>query len=200
MAELVQKRSITKKIAVTGMMVALTLILTFTPLGMIRLPIISITIAHVPAIIAALVLGLSEGLTVALAFGISTLFLAISSPASILDPFFVNPLISVLPRALIAVTTYFTYRGLKKLLKSVSQGDNIAIITATAVGNLTNTFGVYLMLYLIYAKEIFEKSGTPALELIAAAISSTTLLKCVGIVIIVLPIVKALQKVKIFNR
>lgn len=177
------------------MMVALTLILSFTPLGMIRLPIVNITIAHVPAIISALVLGLSEGFTVALAFGFSSLFLAVSSPSSILSPFFVNPLISVLPRAMIPITTFFTYHGLRKLLKPMNQGENIAVITATAVGNLTNTFGVYLMLYLIYAQEIFEKSGKPALELIATAISSTTLLKCVGIVIVVPPIVKALKKV-----
>ncbi|MBE6821840.1 MAG: ECF transporter S component [Ruminococcaceae bacterium] len=192
--ETVSKRYSARSLVTTGMMIALTIILAFTPIGMIRLPVVSITIAHVPAIIAAMVMTLPESMAVALAFGFSSLFLAISSPASILDPYFVNPLVSILPRALIPVTAYFTYHGLKKLMKNVRQGDSIAIIVGTVVGNLTNTFGVYAMLYLIYAQQIFEKTGKPALSLIIAAISTTTLYKCIGIVIIVLPIVKALKK------
>ncbi|QEY35299.1 ECF transporter S component [Caproiciproducens galactitolivorans] len=194
MTAIAQKRFSTKTLTVTAVMVALTLILAFTPIGMIRLPLVSITIAHVPAIIAALVLGLSEGFVVALTFGFSSLFLAISAPGSILDPFFVNPLISVLPRALIPVTAYFTYKGLHKALKNLRQGENIAIIVAAAVGNLTNTFGVYFMLYIIYAQQIFEKSGQPALSLIITAISTTTLYKTIGIILITLPVVKALQR------
>lgn len=194
MTAIAQKRFSTKTLTVTAVMVALTLILAFTPIGMIRLPLVSITIAHVPAIIAALVLGLSEGFVVALTFGFSSLFLAISAPGSILDPFFVNPLISVLPRALIPVTAYFTYKGLHKALKNLRQGENIAIILAAVVGNLTNTFGVYFMLYIIYAQQIFEKSGKPALSLILTAISTTTLYKTIGVVLIIFPIVKALQR------
>lgn len=194
MTAIAQKRSSAKTLTVTAMLVALTLILALTPIGMIRLPLVSITIAHIPAIIAALVLGLSEGFTVAMAFGLSSLFLAISAPASILDPLFANPLISVLPRALIPVTAYFTHQGLRKVLKNTRHGENIAIAVATVVGNLTNTFGVYIMLYLVYAQQIFEKSGKPALNLIITAISTTTLYKCIFVVLIVFPIVKALER------
>ncbi|MDN5378709.1 MAG: hypothetical protein PWQ76_964 [Clostridiales bacterium] len=184
----------TKSLAATGMMIALTLVLAFTPIGMIRLPIVSITIAHVPAIITAMVLGLPEGLIVALSFGCASLFLAATSPSSILDPFFVNPLVSILPRVLIPVTTYFVYHGLCNAFKKSKHSETISILIASAIGNLTNTFGVYTMLYLLYAKEILEKSGKPALTLIIGAISTTTLYKCIGIMVIVLPIVKAIKK------
>lgn len=186
----------TKSLVMLALMIAITMILAFTPLGMIRLPVVSITIAHVPAIISAIVLGLYEGMAIALAFGLCSLFLAITAPASILDPFFVNPLISILPRVLIAVTTYFSYRGLSKGLRRFKRGEYLAVATSVVIGNLTNTFGVYTMLYLVYAKQIFEKSGKSALTLIIGAISTTTIIKCIGIVIVAVPIVYALNRIK----
>ncbi len=200
MPDLTKGKLSTKSLAEAGMMIALTLVLAFTPIGMIRLPIVSITIAHVPAIITALVLGLPEGFIVALSFGCASLFLAATSPSSILDPFFVNPLVSILPRILIPITTYFVYHGLCKAFKNSKHKETLSILIATAVGNLTNTFGVYTMLYILYAKEILEKSGKPALTLIIGAISTTTLYKCIGIMIIVLPIVKAVKKFALSDK
>lgn len=185
----------TRTLAVTAMMCAVTIVLMVTPIGTIKLPIVSITIAHIPVIITSIVLGLREGLIVGFALGASSLVMAIVSPGSVLDPFFVNPLISILPRLLIAVTTYFSYKLLRKILKRVGGGDYAATVVSAAVGNLTNTFGVYTMLYLIYAKQIFEKTGKEALGLILAAISTTTVIKCIAVVIIVTPIVVVLKKI-----
>ena len=76
-----------KTMALTGMLVAITLVMINTPLGRITLPIVSVTIAHIPILIATLCLGLGSGLIVALVFGMASLFIALTSPASILDPF-----------------------------------------------------------------------------------------------------------------
>ncbi|MCP1109978.1 putative membrane protein [Lachnospiraceae bacterium PM6-15] len=181
-----------KTMALTGMLVAITLVMINTPLGRITLPIVSVTIAHIPILIATLCLGLGSGLIVALVFGMASLFIALTSPASILDPFFVNPLVSILPRLLIPVTTY----GVIKLCQLIGKKKRATIynILAIIVGNLTNTFGVYLMLYLIYAKAILEKSGTPAITLIITAISTSTLFKCIIVVLITTPIVAIISK------
>ena len=66
---------------------------------------------------------------------------------------------------------------------------------ASLVGNLTNTFGVYTMLYLIYAQDIFEKTGVSALTYIISAMSVSTVIKSVIVVLIVTPTVYALRKV-----
>ena len=186
----------TLNLAITAMMAALTILLMTTPLGTISLPFVSITIAHVPAILTAIVFGWRQGLAVAFVLGATSLLSAIAAPATVLDPFFVNPLISVLPRLLIPITAYSSYKALEKALRKRKMGRSLAVATAAAVGNLTNTFGVYTMLYLLYARQILEKTGQDALQYILAAISTTTLIKCVGIVIISLPIVLALDKVK----
>jgi len=184
----------TKDLVATAMMIALTIVMMMTQLGTITLPMIRITIAHVPILITVMTLGLSQGLAVALAFGATSLFIALTSPASVLDPLFVNPLVSILPRLLIPVTAYYTHKGLSGLLKKVKGGDVVTVAVSLAVGNLTNTFGVYTMLYLVYAQEIFARTGTPALNLIITLISTTTLIKCVFIVVACTPVVCGLKK------
>lgn len=187
-------RKDTRMMVVTAFMIALTVVMAMTPVGMIRLPVVSVTIAHLPILITAVVFGLAPGLAVALAFGGISLFIALTAPSSILDPFFVNPLISILPRLLIPVTTYFVYRGLSKALGGAKSGDALACGIAVAVGNLTNTFGVYTMLYLVYAGKIMEVTGKSALTLIVTAISTTTVIKCIVIVVVAVPVVKAMKR------
>ena len=183
-----------RQITAVGMMIALTVILLNTPLGVITLPMVRITIAHLPILIATILFGLSQALMVAFAFGACTLLIALTSPVSVLDPFFVNPLISILPRILIPVTTYYSYHALKKLLNGIKGKETISVATSLAIGNLTNTFGVYAMLYILYAADILEKTGTPALSLILGLISTSTAIKCVGIMLIGTPVVLALRK------
>ncbi len=187
--------SSTKTLVITSMMIAITVVLMLTPIGTLRLPLVSVTIAHIPAIITAIVIGLWEGLAVAFALGLSSLFMALVAPGTILDPFFVNPLISILPRVLIAITTYFSYQAFKRLLNGFRSGNYLSIVISVVIGNLTNTFGVYTMLYVIYARQIFEKTGKEALGLIIAAISTTTVIKCIAVVIIVTPIVYVLNRI-----
>lgn len=187
-------RSSLKIKVATAMMITLTIIMALTPIGMIRLPMVSVTIAHVPILITTILLGFYPGLLVALSFGLVSLILAITTPTSILDPFFMNPLISIFPRLLIPITTYFTYKLAKVLFSSFRGKDSLSIAIAVIVGNLTNTFAVYTMLYLIYAQDIFMKTGKPALNFIIAAISTSTLLKCILIVIAVVPIIRILKK------
>lgn len=184
----------TKDITVIGLMIALTVIMMNSPLGVITLPIIRITIAHVPILITAVLFGLPQALIVALAFGTTSLIIAATQPVSVLDPFFVNPLVSILPRLLIPVTAYFVFKGLDKLLRNMKAGQVIAVAVSLAIGNLTNTFGVYTMLYLLYARDIAEKTGTPAISLIIGLISTSTAIKCTAIVLICTPLVLGLKK------
>jgi uncharacterized membrane protein len=192
-------RMSTKTMAVTSLMIALTVVMALSPVGTIRLPVVSITISHLPILITAVVFGLLPGLAVALAFGVTMLLLALTAPTGILDPFFVNPLISILPRLLIPVTTYFVYQGLMRLFGKSKKGEIASTAVAAALGNLTNTFGVYTMLYLVYAREILEQTGSDAVNLILTAISATTLVKCAGIMLIAVPVVMGIKRALKFH-
>ena len=185
--------SLQKKVA-TAMMITLTIILATTPLGTIRLPLVSVTIAHAPVLITTILLGLYPGLWVALSFGLLSLFLAITTPTSLMSPFFMNPLVSIFPRILIPVTAYFAYKISCKIFASTKKKEIISIGISVIVGNLTNTFGVYLMIYLIYAQEILEKTGKSAISLILVAMSTSTAIKCLFLVLVLVPLIKILQK------
>ena len=105
--------SLNKKLTLTGAFSALVIVLGITKLGFITLgPTASITILHIPVILICMLAGLPEGLFVGLVFGSLSLIQAAMSPTGALDPFFVNPLISVLPRMLIAVIAWGLWKAL----------------------------------------------------------------------------------------
>lgn len=152
----------TRKVVVTAMMIAIMEILSFTPLGMLIIPPISATTAHVPVIIAALLEGPVSGVCVGLALGLTSIFRAMSSP-NFLDLLFLNPLVSVLPRILIPLTAYFTYKILKGVLGGLfAKGGLVATFLAGCVGSMTNTIGCMGMIYLIYAQKVLENTGEAA--------------------------------------
>ena len=118
--------SLTRKLVLTGALSALIIVLGITKLGLIPLgPAASITILHVPIILAACLCGLPSALFTGAVFGIMSLVQAAMSPSGVLDPLFVNPLVSVLPRmltGLIAWALWFAFSKLPKLPKAVNSG------------------------------------------------------------------------------
>ena len=83
------------------------------PLG----PVASITILQIPVILAVLLAGLPSGLFVGAIFGMLSLILAATRPSGALDPLFVNPLCSVLPRILFAAGTWLIWKVLNFIPK-----------------------------------------------------------------------------------
>ncbi|MDC7219598.1 MAG: ECF transporter S component [Spirochaetales bacterium] len=122
-----------RKITVAGVLSAVAVVLGITPFGIIPwFSGASITIMHVPVIIAAILEGPIVGMIVGLIFGVSSLIKAAVQPLGILDPYFTNPLVSVLPRILIGLVTWAIYRGIKRW-------ELPAVIIASVLGSLTNT-------------------------------------------------------------
>ncbi len=99
------------KAAVLG---AITIVLGLTPLGLIPLGVINATTMHIPVIIAAIIEGPVVGALVGLIFGLFSLVNAFVRPTPIAFAFY-NPLISILPRILIGITSYYAYKGAMKV-------------------------------------------------------------------------------------
>lgn len=108
------KKTLTsRKLTTAAVLGAITIVLGITPLGLIPLGIINATTMHIPVIIAAIVEGPVVGGLVGLIFGVFSLINAIlrSTPISFV---FYNPLISVIPRILIGITSYYAYQSVKR--------------------------------------------------------------------------------------
>ena len=107
-----------RRLALCGAFSALVIVLTFTNLGFISFsPVISITILPIPVILAATLGGLPEGIIVGFVMGLMSLIKAAMSPTGVLDPLFVNPLCSVLPRMLLGVIAWGLWRLLNMIPK-----------------------------------------------------------------------------------
>ena len=102
-----------KKLVTAAILGAITVVLSLTPLGLIPLGLINATTMHIPVIIAAIVEGPLVGALVGLIFGISSLANAIIRPNPVSFVFY-NPLISIVPRILIGLISYYAYNALKE--------------------------------------------------------------------------------------
>ena len=143
----------TRRVVLSALFGAMTFALGMPPaiIGFIRLPNASggATILHIPVIIGSVVGGPIVGMLSGFIFGISSIMNDTTG-------LFGNPIISVLPRILIGLTSWLAYQGLKK----VGASTLIAAATAGVVGTLTNTI---LVVGLLVAFQLLPPVQVPLL-------------------------------------
>ena len=84
-----------RKMAIIGVLAAISIMLSMTPLGFIPIGPTNATIMHIPVIIGAIVEGPLVGITVGFIFGATSLLKALTMP-TITSFAFINPLVSIL--------------------------------------------------------------------------------------------------------
>ncbi|MDX9958437.1 MAG: ECF transporter S component [Clostridia bacterium] len=151
------ERSQVRRIVTAGALGAVSVVMAVTPLG--YLPWfggISLTIMHIPVLVAAVLEGPVVGTVVGLIFGVTSLVRAAVAPMGPLDPLFTNPLVSVLPRLFIGVAAWAVFRLFRGKVTPLAAG------VAGAVGGFVNTVLVLSMLGLTASREI---AGTLGMDL-----------------------------------
>lgn len=174
-----QKR--TRMLAGTAALSALTVIFSFTRLGMIPwFSGASITICHIPAILAAILFGLPSGLIVGGVFGVSSLILAATQGTG-LDVFFVNPLVSVLPRLTLPVVVYLLNSMFVKISEKNEKFPYIIGVGITAfLGTMFHSFFVLSMLAIL-AEEVTFKMVLAVLVGNSLLESAASVIVCVAV-------------------
>ena len=196
MDELIEtKKSFTvRRMTVTGMLGAISVVLGMTPLGFIPIGTTNATIMHIPVIIGAIVEGPIVGMLVGLIFGISSLIRSITIPTPTSFVFW-NPLVSILPRILIGLASYYIY----KLSIKTTKNEAVSLGIAGAIGTLVNTLGVLGMIYVLYAEKFGTAIGLSAdnaFKIISGIGITNGLPEMFVAMIIVTAVVKAIKKVK----
>ena len=169
-----------------ALFVGLIVLLGFTPLGLIPLGFINVTILCVPVIVGALYMGWKNGLLLGLAFGLPSFISALMKPSALVSTLMgASPvlvaLMSILPRLLVPMVAYGVYTCLR------SKRENLAVGVAAVCGSLTNTIfylGLMLLFYVlcgIDTASVLSLIGGTALiagtcEAIAAAVLCTPIL------------------------
>jgi uncharacterized membrane protein len=134
------KSSLTRKTVVTMVMSAIAILLGVTRWGFIPwFAGATLTLMHVPVVIGAVLEGPVVGLVIGLLLGLSGLIQGTIAPTSVIDTWFADPLVSVLPRLFIGPFAWLAYRLLAK------RSPRLAPIISGIVGSLTNSVLVLTM-------------------------------------------------------
>jgi uncharacterized membrane protein len=172
----------TYDLAVAGVFGALAIVLAFTPLGLIPVPNISgsATSLHLPALVAGILAGPVVGALVGLVLAIASWSLYSATFITLADGnLFVALLAAFLPRILIGVLAYYTYRPLRRW-------PALAAGVAGIVGTLTNTAGVLGILLAL---------GSFPTELLVPILSMNVPIEIALALIVTIPVVFALRAV-----
>ena len=162
------KKLTTRTIAISGVLGAITIMLSVTGLGMIPMPSLAgrATIMHVPVILGAILEGPVVGAFTGFIFGLYSFMTPVGAiPA--------DPIVRILPRILIGVTAYYTY--------VLCRRSAFGAVMAAIVGTLTNTIG-YLGLatligYLPWAASLTVMVTQMPFELVLASVLILALYK-----------------------
>ena len=124
----------TRKIVVTAVLSAITIVLGLLPFGgYIPFFGISITILTIPVIIGAILEGPVVGAGIgSCSSALTSLYQAATAPKSPLDPLFVNPFLSIVPRLFIGPVAWLVWSALKRYKV-------VGLVTAGFLGSYTNT-------------------------------------------------------------
>ena len=167
------RKSRTYPLAICAMLSAIILLLAFTPLGLIDLPLIKATILHVPVIIGAVLLGWRKGALLGGVFGLASLVKNTIAPSALsfaFSPFIPVPgtdrgsiwalVICLIPRFLTGITPALVYAGVRRCFRKKNLGVNTgAAILAGIAGALTNTVLVMGLIFLVFRQAYAALQG-----------------------------------------
>lgn len=182
----------TRRMTQLAILIALEAVLTFTPLGFIMIPPISITLLHIPVIVGAILMGPSAGGILGLAFGLFSMLKASTAAASPADmafsPFLSgSPLSSVvmciLPRVLLGVIAGGLYLLLSRKVKSDAVSMGVSAVASTFL---------HSMMVLGLLSVLFQ--ALPLKDVIAALIGVNCLLEMLAAAVVAAAVCKPLKK------
>lgn len=201
----------TKKLILTALFSAIIIILNFTPIGYIQLPLVKATIIHVPVIIGSILLGPKIGASLGFVFGLSSLYNNTFMPTVLsfaFSPLIPLPgtdrgslialIITFLPRILVGVFPYYTYKWFNKLLKGKYKILSFGI--SGIIGSLTNTIFVMHLIYYLF-KDSYGQAYNIAIsavyKTILAVIFTNGIPEAILAAIITATVCKSLQRYRI---
>ncbi len=176
-----------RDLVMTSLFTAVILIMAFTPLGLIDLPLIKATILHVPVIVGSVLLGPKKGAYFGALFGLTSLWKNTMAP-SILS-FAFSPLVPLpgeshgsawalvicfVPRILVGIVPYWVAAGVQKLLGQKAAARGLSYGLAGIAGAAVNTGLVMGTLGLVLGDAFAAAQGI-AREAVNGAILSVVL-------------------------
>ncbi|MFA6675479.1 MAG: ECF transporter S component [Bacilli bacterium] len=162
------KNKVIREMTLSAAIIAIIAIMSYVPyVGYITIAgIASICTIHIVVLVCALLFGWKQGLVAGIAFGLFSLLKALTMPASSIDFAFVNPLISILPRAIFGLVAGLLFSLIKKM-PSVSWR-TVLYVCASIILTIFHSFLVLLMLWFFRQSLAFNNNFMNVLSAIIA--------------------------------
>lgn len=160
------------RMVITALFCGIILLLNFTPIGYIQLPLIKATIIHVPVIIGSVLLGPRIGAGLGFVFGLTSLYNNTFAPT--LLSFAFSPLIPVpgtpngswqallitfVPRILVGVVPWYGYRLMNRVLNG--KHEMLSLSLCGLAGSMTNTVLVMNLIYVLFRDAYAQVKDIP---------------------------------------
>ncbi len=164
-----QKKTDVRLLAQMALLVALELVLAFTPLGYIPLGFMNATTMHIPVILGACLLGPKMGGVLGGVFGVTSVIRATITPnltSFVFTPFYsfspefsgswTSLIVAIVPRVLIGVIAGLVFQ----LIMRISHDKQaLALPVAGFIGSMVNTIGVMGLIYLLFGEQYAAAGG-----------------------------------------
>ena len=148
-----KKKTDLQRLTMLAIFTAIILLMSFTPLGYLRLGAIEITLIMIPVAVGAIITGNKGGLFLGTMFGLTSFVVGLSSPTVLvlieLDPIINTILIFiwlVVPRALMGFLVSVIFRAVSKIDKT----NTVSFLLASASGAILNTLLYVTFMFLTF--------------------------------------------------
>lgn len=205
-----------RDMVILAMFVAIVLLMAFTPIGLIDLPLIKATLLHVPVIIGSVVLGPKKGGILGFVFGLSSFYKNSIAPSVLSFAFtpvvplpgltkgsLLSIIICFLPRILVGVVPFFVVKGIEALVKKLSGKSNrgirsAAVTLAAIAGSFTNTILVMGMIFIFFRDFYATANNIPVetvFSVILGVVGTNGVPEAIVAAVLTAPVCFALDKV-----
>jgi uncharacterized membrane protein len=177
----------TSEMTMMAMFIAIIVAMSMIPfLGYIQIGPVAIVTIHIPVIIGTIYGGRKYGLVLGTAFGVFSLIVAYVRPG-VADVVFQNPFISILPRIIFGLLTWYIYKGLRALIS------NEPVVIGLTFGLATLTHTIVVLSSLVFFQDSIEEFFGPLFQFIAAVMALNGPIEIILAIMIGTPIVRRLK-------
>lgn len=183
-----------KELTFNAMFIAIMAVLALVPnLGIITIGPISITILHIPVIVAGVTFGFKTALITATTFGVSTMIVAMTRAVTPIDLLFINPIISVFPRILFGIAVGILWASFSKL----PLNKNITMAITAVLSTILHAFFVLTVLYFFlgFTGDLLTQLNQ-YVNLLISVFVANTLVEAIAAVVFTIPLAAVLNRIK----
>ena len=184
-----------KWIALTASLIALTLVLSFTPVGYLTIGVISITFLPIPVAIGAMLGGVSSGTILGFVFGVSSLLHCFGMDVFGTTLMSISPIrtiiICIVPRTLMGLLVGLIYKAMKK--RKISDAVSLPV-TSLLAGTFNTVFFVASLVLLFGKSDYLQQFGDSIFTIVGTLITFNAVIEWVACVFLGSLVTKALSK------